>query len=100
MVKKQKKNQKSKLFRKPKKTKFSGLRNTKASPGKFSQKEGKKEKTPRLAIRFNLKKVLSKDIRLGSKVPEALDKVIEKVLKEAAERTKKNGRTTILPQDL
>jgi len=60
----------------------------------------KKEKIPRLAIRFNLKKVLPKDIRLGSKVAEALDKNISDVLKNASERAKQNHRTTLLPQDL
>ena len=59
-----------------------------------------KKKKPRLAIRFNLKKYLPEDIRLGSKVADALDKVIEKKLKSAAERARANKRTTILPQDL
>lgn len=67
---------------------------------KKRNKKDRKEKIPRLAIRFNLKRVLPKDIRLGSKVPEALDKKISDVLKNAAERAKDNHRTTILPQDL
>ena len=54
----------------------------------------------RLAIRFNMKKVLAKETRLGSKVPEVLDKLIEDKLKKAEERAKANKRTTILPQDL
>jgi len=60
----------------------------------------KSNKNPRLAIRFNLKKVLPKEIRLGSKVPEALDKKIAEILISAAERAKQNKRNTILPQDL
>lgn len=60
----------------------------------------KKNKGTRLAIRFNIKKVLPKEIRLGSKVPDALDKKIESLLKEAAERAKANKRNTVLPQDL
>lgn len=60
----------------------------------------KKNKKARLAIRFNLKKYLPEDIRLGSKVADALDKLIEKRLKEAVERARANKRTTILPQDL
>lgn len=63
-------------------------------------KKEKKEKIPRLAIRFNLKRVLSKETRLGSKVPEALDKKISEILKSASERAKQNHRSTILPQDL
>jgi|GEM_PF-791100 len=59
-----------------------------------------KKNQPRLVIRFNLKKVLPKEIRLGSKVPEALDKKIEEKLLKAAERAKANKRNTILPQDL
>jgi len=54
----------------------------------------------RLAIRFNLKRVLPEDIRLGSKVPDALDRQIEEQLKKAAERARANKRTTILAQDL
>ena len=57
-------------------------------------------KQTRLAIRFNLKKILPEEIRLGSKVPEALDKKIEEDIKKAIERAKENKRTTILPQDL
>ncbi len=57
-------------------------------------------KQTRLAIRFNLKKILPEDIRLGSKVPEALDRKIEEVVAKAVARAKENKRTTILPQDL
>ncbi len=72
----------------------------KKSQKNLRNKKEKKEKTPRLAIRFNLKKVLPKEVRLGSKVPEALDKKIADVLRNAAERSKENHRSTILPQDL
>ena len=53
-----------------------------------------------LVVRFNLKKALPEDIRLGSKVADALDEVIKKKIDRAAERAKANKRTTILPQDL
>jgi len=62
--------------------------------------KNQKNKTPRLAIRFNLKKVLPKDARLSIKVPEALDRKIADILIKASERMKQNKRTTILPQDL
>jgi len=60
----------------------------------------KQNKTPRLVIRFNLKKALPKDSRMGSKVPEALDRKVAEILQKASERMKQNKRTTILPQDL
>ena len=60
----------------------------------------KKNKKPRLVIRFNIKKYLPQDIRLGKKVADALDKVIEGKIKGAVERARANKRTTILPQDL
>jgi histone H3/H4 len=53
-----------------------------------------------LVVRFNLKKVLPEDIRLGSKVADRLDEVVAEKLKKAAERAKANKRTTILAQDL
>ncbi|MEM2956024.1 MAG: hypothetical protein QW041_00390 [Candidatus Pacearchaeota archaeon] len=53
-----------------------------------------------LVIRFNLKKILPEDIRLGSKVPETLDKLVEEKIKQAVERARANKRTTILPQDI
>jgi histone H3/H4 len=53
-----------------------------------------------LVVRFNLKKALPEDIRLGSKVADALDELVKKKLEKAAERAKANKRTTILPQDL
>jgi len=59
-----------------------------------------KNKTPRLVIRFNLKKALPRNARVGSKVAEALDRKVSEILNKAFERMKQNKRTTILPQDL
>jgi histone H3/H4 len=53
-----------------------------------------------LVVRFNLKKALPEDIRLGSKVADRLDEIVAEKLKKAADRAKQNKRTTILPQDL
>jgi histone H3/H4 len=53
-----------------------------------------------LIIRSNIKKVLPEGIRLGVKVPDRLNDVIEEKIKQAAERAKANKRTTILPQDI
>ena len=53
-----------------------------------------------LVVRFNLKKTLPEDIRLGSKVADKLDEIVSEKLKKAAERARLNKRTTILPQDL
>lgn len=60
----------------------------------------KQNKTPRLVIRFNLRRALPKDARLSSKIPEALDKKVAEILNKAFERMRQNKRTTILPQDL
>ena len=59
----------------------------------------KKSKKPKLVIRFNLKKVLPKGMRLGSKVADSLDKLLLKQIKQASDRAKANKRTTVLPQD-
>ena len=59
-----------------------------------------KNKNNHLVVRFNLKKILPEDIRLGSKVADALDELIKKKVEKAAERARANKRTTILPQDL
>jgi len=53
-----------------------------------------------LVIRSNIKKVLPEEMRLGVKVPERLNEVVEEKIKRAAERAKANKRTTILPQDI
>ncbi len=60
----------------------------------------KKNKKTRLVIRFNIKKYLPQDIRLGSKVADALDRIVEKKISDAVERARENKRTTILPQDV
>jgi len=65
-----------------------------------NRNQKKQNKVPRLVIRFNLKKALPRDARVGSKVPEALDKKVSEMLNKAFERMKQNKRTTILPQDL
>lgn len=58
------------------------------------------EKTPKLVIRYNLRKILPEDIRLGADVPDALNKVVEEIIKKAVERVRANKRTTLMPQDL
>ena len=53
-----------------------------------------------LVIRSNIKKVLPPEMRLGVKVPDRLNEVIEEHIKKAVDRAKANKRTTILPQDI
>jgi histone H3/H4 len=53
-----------------------------------------------LIIRSNVKKVLPEEMRLGVKVPDRLNEVIEEKIRQAVERAKANKRTTILPQDI
>jgi len=53
-----------------------------------------------LVIRSNVKKVLTEDMRLGIKVPDRINEVIEELIKKAEDRAKANKRTTILPQDI
>lgn len=52
-----------------------------------------------LIVKSKIKEVV-KDMRVSVELAEALNKKIEAILKEAAERAKANHRTTILPQDL
>lgn len=52
-----------------------------------------------LIVKSKIKEVV-KDMRVSVEVAEALNKKVETILKEAAERAKANHRTTILPQDL
>lgn len=40
------------------------------------------------------------DLRMSGDVPEALDKKIREMLKDAAERARENGRGTLRPYDL
>jgi histone H3/H4 len=53
-----------------------------------------------LIIRSNIKKVLPEEMRLGVKVPDRLNDVIEEKIKQAVERAQANKRTTILAQDI
>ena len=39
-------------------------------------------------------------LHLGSATPPALNELVEKILKKAADRCVKNGRRTIIPGDL
>lgn len=40
------------------------------------------------------------DLRMSGDVPEAVDKKIREMLKDAAERARENGRGTLRPYDL
>jgi hypothetical protein len=40
------------------------------------------------------------DLRMSGDVPEAVDKKIRDMLKDAAERARENGRGTLRPYDL
>lgn len=53
-----------------------------------------------LIIRSNIKKVLPEEMRLGVRVPDRLNEVIEELIKKSVDRAKLNKRTTILPQDI
>lgn len=56
-----------------------------------------------LVIKSKIKEALPKEdknLRISNDLAEALDKKIEEILKKAAERSKSNHRTTILPQDI
>ena len=52
-----------------------------------------------LVIKSKIKQVV-KELRVSANLAEALNKKVEKLLKEAEERAKANHRTTVLPQDL
>lgn len=52
-----------------------------------------------LIVKSKIKEIV-KEMRVSVELAEALNKKIEAILKEAAERAKANHRTTILPQDL
>jgi len=45
-------------------------------------------------------KAAVKELNVSSDVPEALNKKVEHLLKEAAERAKANGRRTLQARDL
>ena len=52
-----------------------------------------------LVIKSNLKKAAN-GLRIASDFADALNKVVEELIKKAVERSKANKRTTIMPQDL
>lgn len=52
-----------------------------------------------LIVKSKIKSVV-KDLNVSSDVPEALNKKVEMLLKEAAERTKANGRRTLQARDI
>ena len=53
-----------------------------------------------LVIKSKIKEAVPKDLRISVELADALNKKIEQILKESAERAKANHRTTILPQDI
>ena len=68
---------------------------------KVSDKEkNSKKRNAKLIVRFNLKRVLPKGMRLGKEVADALDKIVKEKLRRATYRAKENKRTTVLSQDL
>ena len=58
-----------------------------------------KAKMANLVIKSNLKKAVS-GLRIASDFADALNKVVEELIKKAGERAKANKRTTLMPQDL
>jgi len=52
-----------------------------------------------LIVKSKIKEIV-KDMRIAAGLVDALNKKVEALLKEAAERAKANHRTTILPHDL
>jgi len=52
-----------------------------------------------LIVKSKIKEVV-KDLNVAGEVPEALNKKVEQLLKEAAERAKANGRRTLQARDL
>jgi len=53
---------------------------------------------PELVVKNKIKEVVK--LRISADLPEALNKKIEELLKEAEKRATLNHRTTILPQDI
>lgn len=51
-----------------------------------------------LIVKSKIKQVV--ELQVASDVPEALNKKVEQLLKDAAERAKKNGRRTLQAKDL
>ena len=52
-----------------------------------------------LIIKSNIKEVVP-DLSVAAEVADALNEKVEKILKEAAERAKANGRRTLQARDL
>jgi len=52
-----------------------------------------------LIIKSKIKEAVP-DLQVSSDVPEALNKVVEELLKKASERAKANGRRTLQARDL
>ena len=52
-----------------------------------------------LIIKSKIKDAV-KGKRVSSELAEALNKKVEQILKEAAERAERNGRGTVMPHDL
>ena len=52
-----------------------------------------------LVIKSKIKDAV-KGKRVSSELAEALNKKVEQILKEAAERAERNGRGTVMPHDL
>ncbi len=52
-----------------------------------------------IIVKSKIKEAI-KELRVSAGLAEALNKKVEKILKEAEERAKANHRTTVLPQDL
>ena len=53
-----------------------------------------------LVVKSNIKKVLPEGMRIASDFASALNKVVEELIKKAAERAKANHRTTVMAHDL
>ncbi len=53
-----------------------------------------------LIVKSKIKEAVPKDMRVSAELAQALNKVVEEILKKAAERAKANKRSTIMPQDL
>ncbi len=56
-----------------------------------------------LVIKSKIKDAVNlkgENMRVSSELAEALNKKVEAMLKEAAERAKRNSRSTVMPHDL
>ncbi len=62
------------------------------------KREGKMSEV-KLIVASKIKEAVP-DLQVASEVPEALNKKVEHLLKEASERAKANGRRTLCARDL